>query len=334
MPELPEVETVRLGLIQTIKGKEIAGVKPVWRKSLQNADGKPLQGPALQRNIVKQKIVDIKRRGKVLIVDLSNDYSLLIHLKMTGQLVFVKPQRQIRNSKLKTRNKSQNQKNKRSSKLGFRNSNFELGEAEYRFAGGHPTKSMTKKLPDKSTRVIFKFKDGSQLFFNDQRKFGWIRLTPSSQVASEKFIKSMGPEPLEKTFKFEAFYRSVHSRQAPIKAVLIDQKTLAGLGNIYVDEVLHLAKIHPLTKANSIGRPKAERLFEGIKAILKSALGYGGTTFTNYVNALGLKGNYLDYARVFRREGQLCPVCGTPIKKIRVAGRGTHVCPKCQRLTK
>lgn len=287
MPELPEVETIRLGLLPLIKGQEISGLKVLWAKTLQ--------GTSVRKHIIGRKVTDIRRRGKVLILDLDNKYSLLVHLKMTGQMI------------------------------------AEPAKGE-RFAGGHPTKSMVSKLPDASTRVIFGFKNGSRLFFNDQRKFGWIKLVPTAEVELDSLVARLGPEPLEATFVFEDFYTQIKKRKAPIKVVILDQSTLAGIGNIYADEALHLAKIHPQRLGVSIKPTEAKKLFEAIKQVLKASLGYGGTTFTTYVNALGVKGNYLDYARVFRRQGQPCPVCGTKIQKIRVAGRGTHVCPKCQRI--
>lgn len=291
MPELPEVETIRLGLLPLVKGKELAQVKALWPKALQNSKGKELSATQLKG----LKIKDIRRRGKVLMLDLDGDNSLLVHLKMTGQLV-VEPSK------------------------------------GRRFAGGHPTKSMAGRLPDSSTRVAVTFTDGSKLFFNDQRKFGWMRLVPATEVDEWEFLKKMGPEPLGPNFLLKDFAASITRRKAPIKAVLLDQTTLAGMGNIYVDESLHLAKIHPSRLANSLKTEEVEKLHSAIRQVLKAALGYGGTSFTNYINALGVKGNYLDYARVFRREGQKCPVCGTTIEKTRVAGRGTHFCPKCQKI--
>lgn len=288
MPELPEVETVRRGLGEHIVGQKIIGVKRLWAKTLE---AKPVD---IKKNIVGHKIKGLRRRGKVLIVDLDDGYSLLFHLKMTGQII------------------------------------LDMAD-DGRFSGGHPTKSMESKLPDRSTRVIFKLSDGLKLFFNDQRKFGWVKLVPTDAVDRDKLLARLGPEPLEAAFDAGEFVAAVKRRKAPIKAVLLDQNTVAGVGNIYADEALHKAKIHPATAANRISKDKLKVLRQAIIYVIEDSLKYGGTTFTNYVNHLGKKGDYLKHARVFRREGELCPVCGTAVKKIRVVGRGTHICPNCQK---
>ena len=201
-----------------------------------------------------------------------------------------------------------------------------------RFGGGHPTKSMVDGLPDSSTRAIFEFKSGDKLFFNDQRKFGWIKLVPNAEVNNDVLLARLGPEPLNSEFLLTDFRAAIQKRKAPIKAVLLDQSVLAGLGNIYVDEALHLAKIHPARTASSLKKPELERLHRAIIEVLNLSIKHGGTSFTNYVNVLGLKGDYLQHARAFNRTGQPCPVCAAPIEKIKVAGRGTHFCPRCQRL--
>jgi formamidopyrimidine-DNA glycosylase len=288
MPELPEVETVRTGLARLLPKRVVQDVWHDWQKSFPNA-------PAdVARFLMKAKIVQVRRRGKVLIIELSSGYSLVIHLKMTGQLVFVGVEK---------------------------------------FGGGHPNDSLTSKLPDKSTRVIINFEDGSKLFFNDQRKFGWMRLLPSAEVPEIDFFKSIGPEPLDDSFTVDKFIERVATRPTGmVKAVLIDQTVLAGVGNIYADESLWAAKIHPATKVEDITKPKLVALYNDLRAILRQSIKNGGSTDRNYVDAEGKKGNYLNFAQVFRREGQPCPRCGTIIEKIRVAGRGTHICPKEQKV--
>ncbi|HSH31709.1 MAG TPA: bifunctional DNA-formamidopyrimidine glycosylase/DNA-(apurinic or apyrimidinic site) lyase [Candidatus Saccharimonadales bacterium] len=303
MPELPEVETIRRGLSQLIVGRVIANVQVNWAKTW------PLGVSQLESKVIKSKVESLDRRAKVLIINLANPsipdtgYSLLFHLKMTGQLVLVRAG----------------------------------GE---RFAGGHPTESMQGGLPDKSTRVIFTFDNGDQLFFNDQRKFGWVQLVESQQVKSHQLIARLGPEPLSDDFSVERFALNVKRHpKSPVKATILDQSTVSGIGNIYADESLHLARIHPARLGGSLKPVELKRLHAGIRDIITLGIQHGGTSFTNYVNALGRKGDYLDNARVFRRQGQSCParlpdgqVCGTTIEKIRVAGRGTHVCPNCQKL--
>jgi formamidopyrimidine-DNA glycosylase len=286
MPELPEVETIRVGLARLLPGLVVKDVWHDWPKSFPNA-------PAdVARFLIGAEIKNVRRRAKVLIVELSSEYSLVIHLRMTGQLVF---------------------------------------RGEQVFGAGHPNDSLVGDLPDKSTRVVLDFKDGSKLFFNDQRKFGWMRLLPSTEVPEIDFMKTVGPEPLEDDFTAEKFIERVMTRKnSPIKAALLDQKVLAGVGNIYADESLWMAKIHPLAKANKVPRTKLVGLHNDLRTVLRLSIEKGGSTDRNYVNSEGKKGSYLSFANVFRREGQPCPRCGTTIVKIRAAGRGTHICPNCQ----
>lgn len=289
MPELPEVETIRAGLSKLLPGLAIADVWHDWQKSFPNA-------PAdVARFMVNAKIENVSRRAKVLIIELSSNYSLVIHLKMTGQLVF---------------------------------------RGQTGFGAGHPSDSLIGKLPDKSTRVILDFKDGSKLFFNDQRKFGWMRLLPSVEVPEIDFFKKVGPEPLEDDFTAADFIQRLQRRKnSPIKAVLIDQTIIAGVGNIYADEALWAAKIHPSAPVKNISRLKLVALYNGLRDILSLSIKKGGSTDRNYVDAGGKKGSYLSFAQVFRRQGQPCARCGVKIEKLRVAGRGTHICPRCQKIT-
>jgi formamidopyrimidine-DNA glycosylase len=230
----------------------------------------------------------------VLLIELSSNYTLVIHLKMTGQLV-------------------------------YRSKSFEFG-------AGHPTDSLVGKLPDKSTRVLIVFSDGSRLFFNDQRKFGWMRLMPSAEVNNLDFFKKVGPEPLNADFKWQDFkVRLLRRKNSSIKSVLLDQTVLAGIGNIYADESLWGARIHPLRTVKSLSQKEIHTLYDGIMFVLKMAIEKGGSTDKNYINAEGKRGSYLSFARVFRRQGEACLRCNNVIQKIRVAGRGTHVCPVCQR---
>jgi formamidopyrimidine-DNA glycosylase len=290
MPELPEVETVRRGLSQFLPGREVSTVSFDWPKAFPNAK------PDIEAFLVGAKVLSVERRAKVLLMELSSKYSLVTHLKMTGQLVF-------RDSKV-------------------------------RFGAGHPSDSLIGELPDKSTRVTLTFVDGSQLFFNDQRKFGWMRLLPTAEVMNLDFFQKVGPEPLSADFTWQAFGERLKRRaKSNIKAVLLDQTVIAGIGNIYADESLWGAQIHPLTLAGSLSPEQIRTLYEELVFVLELAIEKGGSTDKNYVNAKGKKGSYMDFARVFRREGQACPRCGSIIIKTRVAGRGTHICPICQQPT-
>jgi formamidopyrimidine-DNA glycosylase len=289
MPELPEVETVRIGLSALLPKRRIKDVTHDWPKSFPNA-------PAdVERFLLGARVRAVRRRAKVLVVDLDSDCSLVIHLKMTGQLVFRSP--------------------------------------EANFGAGHPNDSLVGELPDKSTRVIFTFTDGSKLFFNDQRKFGWVRLLPTVEVENLDFFKKVGPEPLSDDFTADDFAaRLVRRQNSNIKAVLLDQTVVAGIGNIYADESLWAAKIHPETRVRDLSKPKIKKLYEELRRILRLSIEKGGSTDRNYVNHEGKRGSYLSFASVFRRQDQPCPRCGTTIQKTRVAGRGTHICPKCQKI--
>lgn len=288
MPELPEVETVRIGLQSLIVGKTITKTSSDWPKSFPNAEAD------VNSFVHGAKIAGVRRRAKVLLIDLDTDYTLVIHLKMTGQMV-------------------------------YRGS----GEA---FGAGHPNESLIGKLPDKSTRVIITFSDASTLYFNDQRKFGWVRLYPTIEVPNIAFMQKVGPEPLSADFTQTIFRERLMKRpNTNIKAALLDQSVLAGVGNIYADESLWGAKIHPATIVKSLSKPRTDLLFTELQFVLNLAIEKGGSTDKNYVNAEGKRGSYMDFASVFRRENQACPRCQTTIIKSRVAARGTHTCPACQK---
>jgi formamidopyrimidine-DNA glycosylase len=327
MPELPEVETVKRGLERLIVGKTIQSVEFDWPKSFPNS------ATDVSAFLVNAIVTDVGRRAKVLLVNLSSGYTLVIHLKMTGQLVFVAcTTNETRNKKHENQNKFENRIVKQEQAFGSRTSDLDASKSdEIRFGAGHPNDSLTGKLPDKSTRVQFLFTDGSHLYFNDQRKFGWVMLVESQLVESLKFMMKLGPEPLESNFTVEVFKERIRKRlNTTIKAALLDQTVLAGIGNIYADESLWGASIHPSTRVKDLTDAQLKVLHGEIIFVLNLSIEKGGSTDKNYVNAEGKRGSYIDFARVFRREGLACPRCGTTVEKLRVAGRGTHVCPKCQ----
>ena len=289
MPELPEVETVRRGLQRLIPGRRITGVDFDVPKSFPNA------AADVASFLVGAEVIDVRRRAKVLLIDLSSDYSLVIHLKMTGQLVFRSPQQ--------------------------------------RFGAGHPNSSLVGKLPDKSTRVSLHFNDDATLFFNDQRKFGWMRLLPTIEIPQLDFFKKVGPEPLSEDFHWQDMQARLQRRPGTnIKAALLDQSVIAGVGNIYADESLWGARLHPSRLVKSLTGPEFRRLYTALRTVLQLSIDSGGSTDHTYVDAEGNKGSYLQFAKVFRREGKECPRCTTEIIKLRVAGRGTHICPHCQKV--
>ena len=258
----------------------------------------PIADELIENYLLNAKVESVKRRGKLIIMPLTSKYSLLIHLKMTGQLVY-----------------------RPNSGKGF--------------GGGHPSDSLIDKLPNKSTRVTIKLSDGI-LFFNDQRKFGWVKLEKSQGLyRNNAFLSKLGPEPLEDSYTFELFNAAIQRHpNTSIKAAILDQTVLAGVGNIYADESLFAARIHPLTKAGLVSTIKLKRLYKSIREVMSLSISLGGSSDRNYVDAKGNKGSYLKFAKVFRKEGSPCPECGGVIKKIRAAGRGTHICPRCQKLVK
>lgn len=298
MPELPEVEIIKIGLNKLLPGYKVTRVISDWPKSFPNT------AADVKNFLVGAKIKSVRRRAKVLMIDLDSKYTLVIHLKMTGQLVLVQERR--------------------------------TANGERRFGAGHPSDSLIGKLPAKSTRVTFYLDSkygNAKLFFNDQRKFGWVRLIPTVEVPNIDFFKKVGPEPLGDELTSSEFANRLKKRlNTSVKAALLDQTVIAGVGNIYADESLWGAKIHPATLVKSLSSRKLKVLFEELQYVLRLSIEKGGSTDRNYVNAEGKKGSYLTFARVFRREGQACPRCGATIIKTRVAGRGTHLCPKEQRL--
>lgn len=286
MPELPEVETVRRGLASLIIGKTVAAEQHDTEKGFPNTDGD------VKAFLLGATVTDVRRRAKVLIIDLSTEYSLVVHLKMTGQLVYV---------------------------------------GEVRYGAGHPNDSLVDALPDKSTRVTLEFTDGTHLHFNDQRKFGWMRLLPTVEIPSLPFMKKVGPEPLADAFTPEQFIERLARRpRTTIKAALLDQSVIAGVGNIYADESLWAAKIHPQRLVVSLTEQEMRVLYTELRAVMNLSIEKGGSSNKNYVDAEGKRGSYMSFAHAYRREGLPCDHCGTTMEKTRVAGRGTHICPSCQ----
>lgn len=286
MPELPEVETVRGGLEKLIVGKQVLSVECLCEKSL------PVSLADVRQIIVGATIMAVRRRAKMLIIDLTGGYSLLVHLKMTGQMVY-------------------------------------RGEEDW--GGGHPNDSFLNNLPDRSTRVVFHLSGGNTLFFNDQRKFGWIKLYRTDEIDSLPVMQKLGPEPLIGDPWPEFLRRVRRHPRLSIKAAILGQSTIAGVGNIYADESLWLAGIHPATKVDQLSDEDLRRLLDGIQKSMSDSLAAGGSTARNYVKADGTRGDYLDkFAAVYKRQDQPCKRCGHDIIKTRVAGRGTHYCPHCQ----
>lgn len=274
MPELPEVETVRKGLVKLVKGKTIDRVEVLWPKIIEDPEVH-----FFIADLKDQTINDIQRRGKFLIFKLT-DYDMISHLRMEGKYEF-----------------------------------------------------FTNEAPiTKHTHVIFHFTDGSQLQYHDVRKFGRMALVGKDQGDSYKGILQLGPEPLAETFLLQDFIRGLSKSHKAIKPLLLDQKLVTGLGNIYVDEALWQAKIHPEQPANTLKKNEIEVLRLAIIDVLARAVEAGGTTIRTYLNALGEAGKFQISLHVYGQTGKPCVRCGTPIIKFKVAQRGTHICPHCQQL--
>jgi len=232
-----------------------------------------------------------RRHAKMLLLDVDDGRTLAVHLKMTGQLVV---------------------------------------RGAHEWGGGHPSDSLVGQLPDRSTRVIIDLDDGSHLYFNDQRKFGWMRLLPTKMA--DALTSGVGAEPMDPDAWPRFRERVHHHDRTVIKAALLNQQVVAGIGNIYADEALWRARVHPATRVGALSDKALKRILTAAAEVMQLSISLGGSTSRNYVNAEGERGAYLDFAEVFGRQGQQCSRCGATIVKTRVAGRGTHICPRCQKL--
>lgn len=286
MPELPEVEIIRLGLQDKIVSLKISDIKINLPKIFQGN----------VKDIIGSKVINLRRRAKILLIDLDNDLSLVIHLKMSGQLVY--------------------------------SPSTSSGQVTF----GHPIPFAGTTLPAKSTHVIFYFSDGSVLYFNDIRQFGYIKVLKTSEVEKLKAIGEFGPEPLTPEFTPEKFKEIILKKKMPVKLVLMDQTQIAGVGNIYANEALFLSKIHPERKANTLTGEEIQKLYDALLEVLKLGIKYGGSSENAYVNALGEKGTMQEHFLVYSKVGKPCPnKCGGLVKRIALGSRGTFFCPKCQK---
>jgi len=286
------VETIRIGLKKAIVGKTIASVE-IRVAKLFYGD---------KKDIIGKKVKDVNRRAKQIIIDLEGKNDLLIHLKMTGQLIY-RPESRIKNNEL----------------------------WEKQTAGGHPSKDWFKNLPNSTTHIIFDFSDGSKLFFNDLRKFGWIKVFNTDELTS-LLTNSFGIEPFDKEFTAKKFAEIISKKPNwNIKKVLTDQTLISGIGNIYADEALFWAEICPERKAKEIKYDEIIKLHTSIIKALKIGLKYGGSSENTYVQIDGSKGKAQEHFQVYSRGGKKCFRCDGIIKKIRLNSRGTHFCPACQK---
>ena len=317
MPELPEVETIKIGLQKAIVGLEITDVRVLSEK---NFVGNP-------KDIVGGTVKSVDRRAKILIIKVARSQKpeagfILIHLKMTGQLIHkLKINPPAGGEKLKVKDE--------------KHSPYDI-----------------EQLPNKYTRVIISFDNGGKLYFNDLRKFGWVKIVKSEKLKvknNEEKIKSnkfenldeiigvrYGPEPFNKEFTVDYLKEILSNWGRPVKLLLMDQKKIAGIGNIYANEALFCAGIAPHHRGRELVKDhpeKIKKLYYCIKRILREAIKFGGSTASDdaYRNVKGEKGKMQERLKVYGRAGKKCFQCGKTIKRMALGGRGTFFCPKCQR---
>ena len=268
MPELPEVETIRRGLEKRILGKKVNRVEINTDRMVKKPSPKRFK-EEVKGKIFKQVI----RRGKYLILVLSSRKKIVIHLRMTGQLIYGKK--------------------------------------------------------DRRNRISFLLSNGRYLNLNDSRHLGEIRLVKNWKKIPS--IAKIGREPLEDSFTLKVFSEMLNKKKAKIKPLLMNQEFLAGVGNIYTQEALFKARIHPQRHAHRLKQDEVKSLFSEIKKVLKKAIDYKGSSLSSYVDAQGRRGSFHPRLRVYGRGGEPCVRCKTPLKFIKLAGRGTTFCPKCQK---
>ena len=296
MPELPEVQTIIDDLNKVILNKKIKKVNILLSRIVKDSNDhfiKILKNTSFQ---------NISRRGKYIIISLNSGSFLIIHLRMTGQVIYQQGNNLIAGGH------------------SDKNNNFLTASRS----------SGQVNLPNRQTHLIITFNDNSQLFYNDQRQFGYLEIV--DQKGLDKIKNKLGVEPLSRQFTLKYLKILLKKSKRNIKAFLLDQKHIAGLGNIYVDESLFLAHVLPTRSVDSLNKREINGLYQAIKKVLKLAIKCRGTTFNNYKDAHGRKGSFMSRLKVYGQEDKKCFQCRKGIiKKIRVAGRGTRYCPQCQK---
>jgi formamidopyrimidine-DNA glycosylase len=282
VPELPEVETIRRQLEPVVVGRRIDEARVLDQRWTR-----PEPPRAVEAEVKGRRIEGVRRRGKYLIVDLEGDRHLVMHLRMTGNLLIA-------------------------------------GEGRF----GAPR--LYESEPDsRFLRAVLELDDGSELWFTDARRFGHAVVLSGDELGPYLEAR-LGVEPLGGELTGEGLLRLAEGRTAPLKSFLLDQRRVAGIGNIYADEALWRAELHPLSPAGSMREEHAEALVEGIVEALQAGLANGGSSIDDYRDARGEMGSMQDEFLVHSREGQECGRCGGVIRRIVVGGRSTYFCPDCQ----
>lgn len=308
MPELPEVHTVVTELNRKLHGRKIKRVAvhaaklisigPNTVSNIRDVEQKTVN--QFTKLLTGRKIDSVRRRGKMLIFDLDGPLTILVHLKMTGQFIF-------EDQALAKQTGSQ-----------------------YRLL--NKAAAPLVKLPSKHTHVVFYFTDGSTLYFNDIRKFGYMRVVLDKDLDQVKEFREYGPEPLEKTFTFEVFQSALKNRKKiPIKLALMDTKIVVGIGNIYSDEILFHARVRPDRKVENLTQRELKAIFEQIKPVLLAGIKYKGSSVGDFVRTDGKWGSMGKHHYVYGRKNQPCLSCATMISSMKLGGRTSSFCPKEQK---
>lgn len=304
MPELPEVETIKKGLATTILNKTIKRVEvrlpkavSIGPKTVSNIRRvSKAQARRFAKLVQGQRFQRIQHRGKLLVMDLSGHYTLLVHLKMTGQLIFADKSELPKKAKI-----------------------LNLPDARW------------LTLPHVHTHVVFHFQSGSKLYFNDMRQFGHMRLVHDKDLAKVREFKEYGPEPFSKDFDFSDFLAKARGRSITIKQFLVDQGNMAGIGNIYSDEILYCAKVRPRRKARRLNLTELKAVFTCVPKVLRQAIKMQGSSVGDYFKVDGTEGRFGLLHKVYGRGGEKCKKCGRIIKSVKLGGRTSSYCPNCQK---
>jgi len=302
MPELPEVQTIVDDLNKKILGRKIIGVWFDAPKIIKKPEPKDFR-----LRIKDLRITGIKRRGKNILIYLTKNlklktenFLLLIHQKLTGHLLYGKWQiKKISRSKYQV--------------LSLIRGPLEESVNNY-------------------IHLIFYLDSGWQLALSDLRKFAKVLLGTKDEIERMPDLTKLGPEPLDKSLKFVKFIKLIKSEKRKIKQALMDQEVIAGIGNIYSDEILWLAKIHPFKPTNKLNEAEIKKIYAAMREILKKATKLRGTSTSDFRDTAGKEGGYTEIRKAYQKENEPCPRCKTPIKRIKLGGRSAHYCPKCQKL--
>ena len=317
MPELPEVETTVRGLQKTIAGKTITGLWTDWPKYFRKTHKSAV---LFKRHIVGKKITRVARRGKNILIHLSDDHILLIHQKLSGHLMVGSWHSPIGAERRKLPESWRDQK-----WVPTDPKSAHFWDSKNRFIRFLLFLSSFNPKP-----YTLKTKNSSMLTFSDLRRFGKILCGPKDKILNSPDLKTLGPEILDPKLTPKKFRELIRTKNQPIKQVLLDQSAVTGLGNIYADETLWSAKIHPLTPAKNLTDKNLSFIFVQAKKILRAAIKLGGTSMDDFRHVDGKKGGYEARLKAYHREGKPCQRCKTPIKRIKIGPRSAHFCPRCQ----